>query len=1172
MKRSWLRIVVAGLCAGALVGLLLPTLSAAAGTHKQPACAHQNAGTRKQAACAHRKTTRHKKAKHHKKTSGRHKKAAVAACPVSPVGSVCPAAWMHDLADYLGGRDLSDIVIPGSHDTGTYALADDPVDLIGKAQTEDITAQLNDGAREFDLRAGWFEPQPPGGYYMHHGILMSFSLSLKQMLDQIAQWTRQPGHEQEIILFTLSIDGDGPFPTQTCQDFARVLGSALLTPNELKAHFGTDDPGQVTLGQLWSMPGHPRVLMDNNQCMDAGDPSAGQWPDNLLGGYYANQCYADPYSYFDFVNWFQEFHYPGIAPMDLAAAKTRASYGGGDDNIPGNPVLLGPPKRGGLWDLGVEATPTLPCLRSLGDFDLAEQEKVLARLYQQWLSDPDTQANLNLVSGDFVQDSQLVKDAIEMDGPGPTRADNIDPLTPDRVVVDLGWEHTIGVGSFAVEARNQGVPVWRQLVKWSVSPADNNPYSGADGPNFDGGTTFTNVTDRGGDAVLPTMSAGSHVGTWILTASIPGASTKTTWTIVVDRNDPYRLSTIAPSGQPYNPATVPVNGTISGGLKVQVLTTTPEPSGVAGRQVTFDVRSVVGRFADGSKTATVTTADGPYGQGVAISPPFQARTLAGPTSISVSSPGAATQSIPLTVTAGPAARFIAGHSNQTVPVGGTFALLDGSWFDQYGNRTADVPPDDRTLTVSPASGAMWPNGQSTIEVTPRADGTISTPDLTAGHTALEGPQQDRSLIIMVGSKVGWWLYVSPGPAADVTATGGNGQHTGASQPFANPLVVKVTDAWGNAISGAPVTFNVTSGGATFPPVNLRLLAALTGHRGRLNLRDPARDSVIVPTDANGMATAPVTAGPNPGKIVVTASANGAQAATQAVFHLSATAVAPTAPTITNLGNGDGQVTVGFSGATAGTSPIASYEVSAQNETDTTAPAVTAKGLSSPITVTGLVNGDTYVFTVTATSADGTSPPSPQSGRLNVGVAPVVLSGPADGTVGHAYASGFEFTGAPAPNVTLYAGGGLPPGLTLSGDGKVTGTPTQAGTYTFTVQADNHVGTIDVTVPVTISPAALGGPPPAANGREVHASICPSPTSGDEGKPVCASRTLIGPLPPLATNATATLVRGTVTYAGGHATAHYRMLTLQRRHRMPAGRYTLILRHGHRAIIVPVELR
>lgn len=208
-----------------------------------------------------------------------------------------------------------------------------------------------------------------------------------------------------------------------------------------------------------------------------------------------------------------------------------------------------------------------------------------------------------------------------------------------------------------------------------------------------------------------------------------------------------------------------------------------------------------------------------------------------------------------------------------------------------------------------------------------------------------------------------------------------------------------------------MTFTVTSGDATFAPPSVKLF-------GKAGRRNAPTNVVLVTTDANGVATAPVlNAGPKAGPIEVTASAGSAPDVKSTVFHLSATAVAPTAPKIDSLTNGDGHVTVGFSGATAGTSPITSYEVSAHNDTDTTAPAVTAHGPNSPITVTGLVNGDTYQFTVTATSKDGTSPPSAPSGRLNVGVAPVIVSGPGNGVLGHPYDSRFTVTGAPPPTVT-----------------------------------------------------------------------------------------------------------------------------------------------------------
>ena len=135
-------------------------------------------------------------------------------------------------------------------------------------------------------------------------------------------------------------------------------------------------------------------------------------------------------------------------------------------------------------------------------------------------------------------------------------------------------------------------------------------------------------------------------------------------------------------------------------------------------------------------------------------------------------------------------------------------------------------------------------------------------------------------------------------------------------------------------------------------------------------------------------------------------------------------VAPTAPTITGLTNGDGKVSVAFSDTNPGTSPITSYTVTATDDSNANGTR-TATGPSSPIEVSGLINGGTYEFTVTATNAFGTSAPSASSGRLNVGVAPTLPSDPADGTVGKSYSSGFDATGAPPPTVTQVSGPSRP---------------------------------------------------------------------------------------------------------------------------------------------------
>src|SRR5215831_8448340 len=97
---------------------------------------------------------------------------------------------------------------------------------------------------------------------------------------------------------------------------------------------------------------------------------------------------------------------------------------------------------------------------------------------------------------------------------------------------------------------------------------------------------------------------------------------------------------------------------------------------------------------------------------------------------------------------------------------------------------------------------------------------------------------------------------------------------------------------------------------------------------------------------------------------------------------------------------------------------------------------------------------TYAFSVTVTDASMSpltvaAPVSVKINDTSIVVAPATL--PA-GTVTYAYA-GFAFSASGgSPPYTWKASGTLPPGLVLGSDGSVSGTPTQVGTFTFSVTA------------------------------------------------------------------------------------------------------------------------
>jgi predicted extracellular nuclease len=76
----------------------------------------------------------------------------------------------------------------------------------------------------------------------------------------------------------------------------------------------------------------------------------------------------------------------------------------------------------------------------------------------------------------------------------------------------------------------------------------------------------------------------------------------------------------------------------------------------------------------------------------------------------------------------------------------------------------------------------------------------------------------------------------------------------------------------------------------------------------------------------------------------------------------------------------------------------------------------------------------------------------------------------DGTVGSPYSATVPFTGGQPVSFTVSAGA-LPPGLSMSPSGVISGTPTTGGGYAFTITAANPVSTVSQAYAVTIAAAA-----------------------------------------------------------------------------------------------------
>src|ERR1019366_6730912 len=197
---------------------------------------------------------------------------------------------------------------------------------------------------------------------------------------------------------------------------------------------------------------------------------------------------------------------------------------------------------------------------------------------------------------------------------------------------------------------------------------------------------------------------------------------------------------------------------------------------------------------------------------------------------------------------------------------------------------------------------------------------------------------------------------------------------------------------------------------------------------------------------------------------------------------------PGAPTNVSGAAGNGSVVVSWQPpASAGGSPILSYTVAS---VPPDAAATVQGSTSTSATVTGLHNGTTYRFTVTAANAIGAGPPSASS-------APVTPAAPASpdppvitGVTARDSAAGGSWlppgTGAAGPAGRVTAGGwgalAVPtarePGTATDGivTGLANGTP-----YTFTIAAVNGNGTSQPSPPsASVSPAPAAVPVAPAN--------------------------------------------------------------------------------------------
>ncbi|MBF0142599.1 MAG: Ig-like domain-containing protein [Magnetococcales bacterium] len=315
-----------------------------------------------------------------------------------------------------------------------------------------------------------------------------------------------------------------------------------------------------------------------------------------------------------------------------------------------------------------------------------------------------------------------------------------------------------------------------------------------------------------------------------------------------------------------------------------------------------------------------------------------------------SSPGSYTAGTVTLTTNGPAISINTGVDGQNAKPGVAYANALAVTLASSGVPSAGV-----TVTFSAPAGFTFANGTATTTATTDANGVATASALTAGPTA--------GAYSVTVSATGYTsktvaLTVGAGNASTLSKINDN-QKGSVGAVLAKPFTLTVTDAGGNAVSGATVTFAVASGG------------------GSINV-------ATATTNASGQAGTTLTLGTKAGANTVTATVGSltaatftatgtAASATQLLLSASTSSVKATAAANVTI---TGTIADQYGNTVTGATDTVTFSVGAQTYGDfsgsATASGAASSGVATATLVTKVSDGGTITVSGTTPSLTATA--------------------------------------------------------------------------------------------------------------------------------------------------------------------------------------------------------
>ncbi|WP_216363487.1 putative Ig domain-containing protein [Subtercola boreus] len=719
-------------------------------------------------------------------------------------------------------------------------------------------------------------------------------------------------------------------------------------------------------------------------------------------------------------------------------------------------------------------------------------------------------------------------------GSGCTNATNITAAVPGAVVVrgpgnnlagycGLTTTYT-GVANSKVTLRANTRAASVVPVQVLINPTSSS-FASTTGVSVDAGTYKVVVTPVGGSTKtltgpLPTVAAGVYPSTsWLNSAGVPrqlGFAFVGSTGSVTDAHEASDVKVLT-----FNP--VP-QLTVAG-------TSFSAAAPAVGAPVTYSVATgvQVGANETSPISMTMTTPAGvvpvgAYGSGWSCGAPI-AQTVTCATTASSFTNGTALPVITVVAIVTSASMTAATVQNaSTARVSSIDANPDSDSIMAAGT----LPTAPSVASVNPTIGAISGGGALTVSGT-------SITAATAIEIGTPAEQAAATPVVL--------LPCANGPAAGCFTVSGNTLVISSMPARASAASVSVTvvthglasaTTYVYASSPATPAPPTATAGTTSAMVNWAAPtpngSAITSYTVIAYLGAAAVSTVVVDAANLTRTFTGLTAG---GSYTFTVAATNAYG-TSAASPKSAAVVpytVPSAPVISAVTAGDSSATLTFSAPNNGGSVITGYTVTPYLGSTAQAAQVFT-GTATTQSVVGLTPGAAYTFTVSAQNAAGSGAASARSTAVTPNQSPsLTFAAPPSGEVGVAYSRMLTVTNGTSPFTWSVSAGALPPGLTLgTSSGVLAGTPTTAGSYTFTVQivdASAQTASRSVTIVIAAAPSIAFAPSPG----EVGVALSQQPALSGGTAPI-VWRIAAGSLPTGITIDAATgLLSGTPTASG-----------------------------------------